>query len=244
MVGYIQQYDGENLLIVAPLLNGERELIDKKIGECEVTLHDGRELSPKQRRKIFALVNDITAWASGMEGKRRVLDETLRMLQLNYLIDLSDKEEIRRALAYRYCDLLDIDLFSLASHRAETIDMSTARDFIDWLVELCVEYGVPCIDTLLNRCEDIERYLYACAMHRSCAICGYRNGKADWHHVDHVGTGNDRNKIHHLGLRGQPLCRLHHTEVGMIGQESFDKKYHLQSIPLDEKLCKRLGLKV
>lgn len=243
-IGYIQDYDGENLLIAVPYPNGAQELIDKKISECEVVIHDGREISPKQRNKIFALVNDIAAWANGMDKKRAVFNETLRQLQLNYVIDICDKEEVRRALTNSYCQLMSIDLFSLAARRPDTIDMTMARDFIDWLVELCVEYGIPCMDTLLNRCEDIGRYLYACAMHRSCAICGYRNGKADWHHVDHVGTGRDRTKIHHLGLRGQPLCRKHHTEVGMIGQESFDEKYHMESIRLDEKLCKALGLRV
>ena len=29
-VGYIQDYDGENLLIAVPYPNGEQELIDKK----------------------------------------------------------------------------------------------------------------------------------------------------------------------------------------------------------------------
>lgn len=240
-IGYIQDYDGENLLIAVPYPNRERELVDKKISECEVIIHDGREISPRQRNKIFALVNDITAFVSGFDKKKAAYNETLRQLQLNYVAATTDSEAVRRALTYNYCQMMSVDLFSLASKTSTTIDMTMARDFIDWLVELCVEYAIPCIDTLLNRCEDIGRYLYACCMNRKCAICGR---KADIHHVDHVGSGGDRKTMHHCGKRVQPLCRKHHTEVGMIGQESFDTKYHMESIRLDEKLCKALGLRV
>ena len=55
--GYIQNYDGEALTIVAPFQDGK--LLERRnIIECEVYLHDGRELSPAQRNKIFALIGD------------------------------------------------------------------------------------------------------------------------------------------------------------------------------------------
>ena len=118
--------------------------------------------------------------------------------------------------------------------------MSTARDFIDWLVELCVIHGIPCNDTLLNRCEDVQRYLYACVANRTCAICGKR---ADIHEYDRVGMGRNRRKMYHEGQRVQPLCRLHHNEVDQIGQQSFDDKYHMTWICLDAHLCKVLKWK-
>lgn len=82
-------------------------------------------------------------------------NETLRSMQLNYLI-ATTPDNVRRQLTQHYCRLAGIDLFSLASRSDNTIDMTTARDFIDWLVELCVENGIPCMDTLLNRCEISE----------------------------------------------------------------------------------------
>ena len=154
-------------------------------------------------------------------------------MQLLYLIDYADSEAVRYQLTQHYCSLINHDLFSLSD-----VDMSTARDFIDWLVELCVVHGIPCIDTLLNRCEDIGRYLYACVANRRCAVCGK---KADIHEVEKVGSGRNRRKIHHLGQLVQPLCRIHHVEVESIGQDSFDRKYCMDAIRLDENLCNILN---
>lgn len=237
--GYIQDYDGQSLTIVAPF-EDERLLKYRDITECEIYLHDGRELSPAQRNKIFALIGDITEWVSGFDKKKMAFNETLRAMQLNYLISVTP-ENVRKQLTQNYCRLSGVDLFSLAARTEETIDMTTARDFIDWLVELCVENGIPCMDTLLNRCEDVGRYLYACAVNRRCAICG---GKADIHEWERVGAGRDRRKIHHKGQKVQPLCRKHHSEAHSTGQITFDRKYHMGYISLDDNLCKKLGWRV
>lgn len=239
--GYISEigdFNGElGAYVFVPLQN--IGFIERQgITEVGVSFRDSRVISDAQRRKIHALIGDITDYicAPGPTQRTRAERETLRQMQLLYVIDLldpNDKEHnkhiIRRQLTTHYCSLLGIDLFSL-----KNVDMTTAREFIDWLVEFCVVHGIPCIDTLLNRCEDIGRYLYACVANRRCAICGKR---ADIHEVDKVQRGRDRRKIHHLGQRVQPLCRIHHNEVEGIGQQSFDKKYHLDSIRLDEYLC-------
>jgi len=240
LTGYIQGFDGSMLHVIVPF--SDSELLERQeITECEVHLHDGRSLSPKQRNKIFALVQDITAYTSGYDAKKAAFNETLRAMQLCYVLDLTDSEAVRRALTYHYCDLQGIDLFSLSARGSDALDMSTARDFIDWLVELCVENGIPCQDTLLNRCEDIQRYLYACVANRRCCLCG---AKADIHEVDKVGAGRNRRKIAHLGQRVQPLCRKHHGEEENIGQAAFDALHHLEAVRLDETLCKKLGWKI
>lgn len=236
ITGYISKAEDGALTIIAPF--SDPGLIQRQqITECEIRLNDGRTISAEQRRKIFALVRDITDWVSapGNAKRSRAEIETLRQLQLLYLIDYTDTEAVRYQLTQHFCSLSQMDLFSLSD-----CDMTTAREFIDWLVELCVEHGIPCIDTLLNRCEDIGRYLYACVAHRRCAICGQ---KADIHEVDKVGSGRNRRKIHHLGQRVQPLCRKHHSEVESTGQATFNAKYHMDCIKLDEHLCEVLGWK-
>ena len=115
--------------------------------------------------------------------------------------------------------------------------MTTARNFITHLIDFCVTNAIPCKVSLLEQCEDIEKYLYACVANRRCAVCGK---KADIHEVERVGMGRDRRKMHHLGQLVEPLCRQHHQEVDQMGQKSFDEKYHLQGIRLDEQLCKIL----
>ena len=242
--GYIQSNDNGALTIVAPF--SDSYLLDRQqITECEIRLDDGRTISADQRRKIFALIRDITDWVSQIKGPKvnccgyqisREELETLRRMQLLYLIDYADTEAVRYQLTQHYCSIVNIDLFSLSA-----VDMTTARDFIDWLVELCVVHGIPCIDTLLNRCEDIGRYLYACVANRRCAVCG---AKADIHEVDKVGAGRNRRTIHHLGQRVQPLCRKHHGEAESTGQETFDRKYCMDSIRLDEHLCEILKWRI
>lgn len=231
--GYISNYDGENLYIIAPF-NKDYLMQQKEIVDCEIRLNDGRIISNAQRRKIFALVSDIGDYVSGMSTKREYR-EVLRELKLLYIHDIADKENIRRKLTLNYCELLDIDIFSLSN-----IDMSTARDFISWLIELCINYDIPTNDSLLNITEEIGRYLYLCVAKRRCAICGK---KADIHEVEKVGSGRNRRKIHHLGQEVQPLCRLHHREEETLGQRAFNEKYHIETIKLDKYLCKVIGWK-
>lgn len=232
--GQISAYDGRTLTVTAPFADAEF-LQRQGITECELRLLDGRKITPAQRRKIFAMVRDIADWATWAKDSRQYR-EVLRQLQLLYLIDTADSEAVRHQLEYHYCELLDINLFGLSN-----CDRSTAREFISYLVDLAVEHNIPCRDSLLNRCEDIERYLYACVANRRCAVCGQ---KADIHEVERVGMGRGRRKMHHLGQLVQPLCRQHHCEVDQIGQASFDRKYHITGIRLDENLCRKLRWRV
>lgn len=233
----ITDWDGSNWLGIECDSDIYDMMSRKSAKEVVIEIPDGRRISAKQRRKIFAIVNDISDFCCGYGTKKdRTFKETLRQMKLLYVIDKSDTESIRRQLTLNYCGLVDIDVFSLSD-----IDMSTARDFIDWLIELCVTHDIPTNDTLLNLCEDVSRYMYACVFRRKCCICGK---KADIHEVEKVGMGRNRTKIHHLNQAVQPLCRSHHMEEENIGQKAFDEKYHLQFIRLDENLCKKLKWRI
>lgn len=243
MKGYITDYDSDTdtLYIAVPNIGGIELLQEKEVTEAEVdlTLIDGRLITPEQRRKVFALVRDITAFISG-EASRNEIRATLCALKLQYLMDTADEESVRFVLTDNYCRLQGIDLFSLSPNNENCASRELASDFIDWLINLCVENAIPCMDTLLNRCEDVGRYVYACVANRRCAICGK---KADIHEVETVGMGRKRTKIGHVGQLVEPLCREHHDEAGRIGQKSFDELHHLVGIRLDEKLCEILGWK-
>ena len=240
MKGYITDYDSntDTLYIAVPLHGGIDILNEKVSDEVEVALTSSALISPQQRRKVFSLIREITDYISGGGNSRNEIRSTLRAMQLNYLIDVADSEAVRFCLTDQYCRLQSIDLFSLSPNNENCASRELASDFIDWLVNLCVENAIPCMDTLLNRCEDVERYVYACVANRRCAICGK---KADIHEVDTVGMGRNRSKIGHVGQLVEPLCRGHHQEAGEIGQKSFDELYHLSPIRLDDHLCEVLG---
>lgn len=210
--GYIQDYDGQALTLVVPFSDSEF-LQTHDVTECSVRVEDGRRISAIQRRKVYALLRDIADW-TGYEPQ-----ELKELMKYDFLSQCEDGTQY----------------FSLSD-----ADMTTARNFITYLIEFCVVNAVPCKVSLLQQCEDIERYVYACVAHRRCAICGQ---KAEIHEVERVGMGRDRRKIHHLGQLVEPLCRQHHAEVDQLGQKSFDEKYHLQGIRLDEQLCRILKWK-
>jgi hypothetical protein len=214
------------------------KLEQKGITEVFVEAPDPRKISPAQRNKIFALINDIGEHISTIK-KKKEYEQMERELGLLYVVNKMDNEAIRRQLTLNYCRLNNMIHFSLSN-----TDMTTAREFIDWLVEMCIEFDIPCNDTLLNRCEDVDRYMYLCIAKRKCCICG--SLRCDIHHCQGsvVGMGNDRKDIHNLGRKCLPLCRKHHSECEQIGQTAFNEKYHVYGIRLDEYLCKKIGWRV
>ena len=127
----------------------------------------------------------------------------------------------------------DMD-FSLSN-----VDMTTSKEFINYLIEFCFQHNIGTKDTLLTQTDDIGKYLYQCLEYRKCAIC---NKLADVHHVDRVGMGMNRQEIAHVGMKAIALCREHHMQAHQNEKRLFDA-YHVYGIKLDSYLCKRLNLK-
>lgn len=133
-----------------------------------------------------------------------------------------------------YISVMGGEYFSLSD-----CSVTTAKEYINCIIDFCLEYGVPIKnDTLINRTDDINTYLYICLKYRKCAVCGR---PADVHHIDRVGIGRDRDKINHLGLKAIALCRKHHAEAHNRGQAFLDDN-HIYGVELDRYLCKRLNL--
>lgn len=207
--GSITYYDGKQMMIT-PDIALEREILQKRVRRVELYLPDGREISPDQRRKIYAIIRDAAAW-SGHEP-----------------------EELKRYFKWNFCSLDGREDFSLSN-----VDKTTARKFISYLIEFCFYNSVPTMDSLLDRTDDIGKYLYLCLEHRKCAIC---NARADVHHVDRVGMGMDREEMVHVGLNAMALCREHHIAAHNDESKLF-ADYHIYGIQLDEYLCQRLHLR-
>ena len=189
--------------------------------KVEIILWDGRRISPEQRRKCYALLGEIAEYTDGIRTAETV-DEQKRLLKMEFMLKRMEATERR--------------MFSLAD-----CDMSTAREFITYLIDFIIANDIPTRVPLIDNCDDIAAYMYACTMHRKCAVCGKA---ADIHHCEgsRVGAGSDRDKVHHLGREVLPLCRVHHTECH--GDEAgFIRKYHLEPVKLDEALCRKLKLR-
>lgn len=180
----------------------------------QVGLPDGRTISPEQRRKAYALLREIAEWSG------------------DYLESV--KDATKHDFVRDHLQGLRKELFSLAN-----CDMTTAREYISYLIKLVLTYDVPTHVPLIELCEDIQRYVYACLMHKKCAVCGKT---CDLHHVDRVGMGNDRRSMSHIGLRCLPLCRDHHKEAHDHGDDELLVKYHLEPIKIDDKIARMYNL--
>ena len=210
IAGYIYEYDNETLTIIAPFSDGY--LLDKRqITGCEIRLDDGRRISADQRKKIYATMRDIADYTG------------------------YSPDEYKAIAKYNFIAKTGCDYFSLSD-----VDMTTANEFLSYIIEFCLEWDIPTQDSLLGRSPDTSRYLYACLANKRCCICGK---KSELHHSDNIGTGRNRKEIMHSGMRAEALCRIHHTECHTIGQQTFDGKHHIYGIKLDDYLCKILKVR-
>lgn len=210
--GTITAYDGK-LLTIQPDGDISRELLQKSVEDVEIRLNDGRTITNDQRRKAYALIADVARWSG------------------------HDPEDAKAWLKFYFRAAGGGDTARGAFSLSDT-DITTAREFIDYLITFIFENNVPTKTPLLAQADDIGKYLYRCLEHRKCAIC---NAPADVHHVDAVGMGRNRQTINHEGLRAIALCRQHHREAHARGQ-AFYEYYHVYGIKLDAYLCEKLGL--
>lgn len=186
--------------------------IDHNAKTVEVRIDDGRSITNDQRRKIYATMRDIAEWSG----------------------DIPDS--IKAFFKWTFCGDNQYEDFSLSD-----VDRETACEFLTYLIDFCIQNGVPCSDPLWDRCEDIERYMYACVMTRTCCITGKKN--AQIHHVDRIGIGRNRDTICQVGMRVVPLSADLHTMIHISGgEEEFYKKHHIEPIALTEKMCEFLRL--
>ena len=219
-LGRIVDIDEAGVATIKATLPNLMHALDRHYDEVEIILPDGRRITPRQRRMIYALLAEISEYINGVRDADS-LEETKDMMKLGFALERMESMERK--------------LFSLSD-----VDETTATMFISFIIDFILKHDIPTKISLLDNNDDIAHFVYACLANKKCCICGKH---ADLHHVDAVGSGNNRNEIHHLGRLALPLCREHHTESHKAGQQSFMAKYHLEPIALDEKLCKIYGLK-
>ncbi len=209
ITGQIIDMDEHGLRIYAPYTNINRALL-RRYREVQIGLSDGRTISPKQRQKAYALMNEIAEWIGDLP------EHVKRFMKMEFVVNRMQA--------------LEKTLFSLSD-----CDVTTAREFISYLIEFIIEHDVPSKTPLYALCDDINRYVYICLMKKKCAVCGK---KAELHHVDAVGMGRNRDEIYQVGTPVLSLCHEHHRESHTIGQKEFLKKYGLQPIGLTKEIGK------
>ena len=207
--GKITSADECGIMIFAPYSDIEHMTL-RKYSEVQIGLPDGRTISPEQRKKAHALINEIAEWMG------EIPEYVKRLVKMEFIVNSLQS--------------LEKELFSLSD-----CDVTTAREFITYLIDFMIEHDVPSKIPLYEQCEDIYRYVYSCALKKRCAISGRR---ADLHHVDTVGMGRDRDDIIHIGMRVLPLSREYHTLAHTKGNDWLLNEYHLEPITVDKQIAK------
>lgn len=200
--------------IRAVLPNIDRAIL-RQYSKVQIGFADGRTITPEQRRKAYALMNEIASWMGDLP------EYVKRLMKMEFMVSRMQA--------------LQKQIFSLSD-----CDVTTAREFINYLIDFIIEHDVPTQTPLIELCEDISKYVYACLMHKKCAVCG--KSHADLHHVTAIGAGVNRDTVYQIGIPVLPLCREHHMESHNIGQQEFLKLHHLQPIGLTVEIGKKYKL--
>jgi len=168
---------------------------------------DGRYISSKQQRAIFAIIRDISNWWA------------------------DDREFTRKWFQEEFCFVYDMDSFSLSHQKDNCASVTVGRHFITFLLEECLKHSIPLRECGLTLTDDTDRYLYLCLKYRKCCVSG-RDGEV--HHVDAIGIGRNRRKYDDSDHRKICLSRELHTEAHTIGWLTFAEKYHVYGIIYNE----------
>lgn len=144
-------------------------------------------------------------------------------------------DELKELLKIEFMVDRDRDYFSLSN-----VDMKIAREFIEYVLEFMFLWDVPINPKVVILAREVNNFLYLCLVHRKCAVCGC---KADIHHHENlVGMGMDRARHNHEDSKYIALCRVHHNECHNLGHKTFEKKYKLTAIKLNERTIKELRI--
>lgn len=215
LTGKVLDISPDGLLIRVPYDNWGRACL-RQYDEVQVGLPDGRTISPEQRRKAHACLNDIAEWMGDLP------DYVKRLMKLEFMVTRMQA--------------LEKHLFSLSD-----CDMTTAREFITYLIDFMIEHEVPSKVPLFDLCEDIRRYVYACLMHKQCAVCGKK--PVDLHHAEeYVGMGRNRDEINQIGMPVISLCRMCHNKAHDLGRSWLTDDLHLVAIPLTDEIARKYKL--
>lgn len=154
---YESNEDGTYNVIVENLKIPHKNLDDLQRGlgtEIDINFIDPNDISHKQRKLIFALLNDIEDWNG-------------------------DPVEYRRHLLTReFMAKNDMENFSLSN-----CSMTEAREFIELILTFIFRYDVPIKFETSDLMKEDKDFIYMCVMKRKCVICGKPHAELAHYHA-------------------------------------------------------------
>lgn len=154
---YQSNNDGTYNVIVENVKIPHKNLDDLQRGlgaEVDINFIDPNDISHKQRKLIFALLNDIEDWNG-------------------------DPVEYRRHLLTReFMAKNDMENFSLSN-----CSMTEAREFIELILTFIFRYDVPIKFETSDLMKEDKDFIYMCVMKRKCVICGKPHAELAHYHA-------------------------------------------------------------
>ena len=165
--------------------------------DVNIEIQDGKKITVKQRKKIFALLNDIEAHT----GSPR---EDMKEMFTDFIVTLNGYS---KRLSLSDCT------------------RKQAGELIDTIMAWVFQNDIPLNYKTSDLMKNDQTFLYLATVHRKCVICGKSNSELAHYHA--VGRGRNRRKIDHTDNRVLALCHEHHKQQHDMGMDSFNTKYHL-----------------
>ncbi|MFD1418432.1 putative HNHc nuclease [Companilactobacillus keshanensis] len=189
-----------------------QKLSGNKQPTIEVEFSDGRSISVDQRKKIYALIGEISNWSGYM-----IADEAPQVMKWQYLMQTGK------------------DMFSLSD-----CTMTQANNYLSWLLDFCFNNDIPFKTRTWDMLPNDFAMQYRCLTHRKCCICGKSADVAHFetvgmgrnrHHIDH---GN----YHFMALCREHHMEQHRIGIKEFLQKYHIKPIKLDS---DDRKKLRIG---
>ncbi|WP_252895509.1 putative HNHc nuclease [Fructilactobacillus florum] len=181
-----------------------RRWSDGKQPTVELIIDDGRRITPDQRKKIFAMLGDMSDY---LGYSPREIEE---IMKTKFIVEQPHPK-----------------WFSMSD-----CSKSLANEFLTFIIDYCIKQDIPFKTRVIDEIQNDYRLVHECLLHRICVVCGKPH--ADIHHIDTVGRGFNRNKINHVGKRVLPLCRNCHQQFHSMGAITFFQQNKIIPIKLTE----------
>lgn len=185
--------------------------------DCSLKLQDTRNITDRQRRFAFALINEIEKQENGYVISNDITYHKMKML---------------------FISASELDTFSLADNKCTMVE---ANKFINYLIGYMIMNDYDVHEWIINF-EHVftSQQLFMFLIKGKCFITG-KNTNIHLHHFDRLGMGNDRKKWQaHVGKRVMLLHAVEHEKEHSEYEWLLNKHYiDVDCLPVvDESLAK------
>jgi len=143
---YIKNEDGSYNVVVPDVQLNEMDQLMIENGyplDVELNIIDGRKITIKQRKKIFALINDI------------------------YMHTGQPQDDLRQMFQFYLQTIKGYDPISLSN-----CSVTVARELIEVILEWTFLHNVPLNHKTSDLLKEDAKFIYLTVINRQCIICG------------------------------------------------------------------------